>query len=208
MVYDGIVIGLLAGFIRAGLSNGMIALARIHIRGGWIFPVLLALQLLLFFFQGDNGFLAERSGIIVMLFYVAGLVVLWMNRQAHGFWFIFWGVLLNFLVMLVNGGKMPVSLEAASVLDPIYTQMLQSGEVVSKHTLLNDSTLLPFLGDIIPLSAPYPRTQAISIGDVLMNVGIFMYILHIMLAQKEASKLRHQEPNHITNQPNHGGETL
>lgn len=75
---------------------------------------------------------------------------------------------------------MPRSFEAASVLDPVYLEMLQSGDVVTKHYLLDASTRLPFLGDIIPLSSPYPRTQAISIGDVVMNLGIFLYILSIM----------------------------
>ncbi|MNN75372.1 hypothetical protein D3C81_1916690 [compost metagenome] len=75
---------------------------------------------------------------------------------------------------------MPVSYEAASVLDPVYLQMLKSGDAVTKHYLLDASTRLPFLGDIIPLSSPYPRTQAISIGDVVMNLGVFLYLLNIM----------------------------
>lgn len=75
---------------------------------------------------------------------------------------------------------MPVSYEAASVLDPIYLEMLRSGDAVTKHYLLDASTRLAFLGDIIPLSSPYPRTQAISIGDVVMNFGIFLFIVNIM----------------------------
>ncbi|MNI97749.1 hypothetical protein D3C73_1564530 [compost metagenome] len=58
--------------------------------------------------------------------------------------------------------------------------MLRSGDAVTKHYLLDASTRLAFLGDIIPLSSPYPRTQAISIGDVVMNLGIFLYILTMM----------------------------
>lgn len=102
------------------------------------------------------------------------------------------GVFLNFLVMLVNGGRMPVSYEAASVLDPIYLEMLKSGDAVTKHYLLDASTRLAFLGDIIPLSSPYPRTQAISIGDVVMNFGIFLFILHIMTP---AATTRNTQPD-------------
>jgi hypothetical protein len=189
MVYDGIVIGLIIGFFRAGLSNGLIALSNIHIRGGWIFPVLLVFQLSMFNLQEKIDFFARYNGYLFLVVYVVGLYVLWLNRREKGFWFIFVGVALNFVVMLVNGGRMPVSEEAASVLDPIYLQMLREGTIISKHMLLNDSTHLSFLGDIIPLSAPYPRNQAISVGDVIMNFGIVIYLQKVMLEQKIKSSL-------------------
>jgi hypothetical protein len=198
MVYDGIVIGLIIGFIRAGLFNGLLALTKIQIRGGLIFPILLVLQLLIYYLHKDSGFLASINGYLFMVFYVIGLIVLWLNRNEKGFWFILVGVFLNFLVMLVNGGKMPVSLEAAvSALDPVYAQMLQAGTVVSKHILMTDSTHFSFLGDIIPLSPPYPRSQVLSIGDIIMNFGIFIYLQKVMLAQKEESSLLKQQEVNI-----------
>ncbi|KIL35810.1 membrane protein [Cohnella kolymensis] len=184
MVYDGIIIGLIAGFIRAGWKNGLAALSQIRIRGGLIFPVLLLIQFLMYFLHDKVPFIALYNGYFFMVVYVVGLYVLWLNREQKGFMFIFAGVALNFLVMLLNGGKMPVSLEAASVLDPIYVEMLQDGTAVSKHAVLTESTLLPFLGDIIPLTSPYPRDQAISIGDVIMNFGMFIYLQNVMLLHK------------------------
>jgi hypothetical protein len=184
MVYDGIIIGLIIGLIRAGFRNGLAALSQIRIRGGWIFPALLVLQFCLFFLKDKVKFIADYNGYMFMVVYAVGLYVLFLNRKEKGFWWIFVGVALNFLVMLVNGGKMPVSLEAASVLDPVYSEMLKNGTVVSKHILLTDSTRLPFLGDIIPLTSPYPRSQVISIGDVIMNVGIFIYLNYVMVAHK------------------------
>jgi hypothetical protein len=202
MVYDGIVIGLIVGFIRAGLFNGLLALTKIQIRGGLIFPILLVLQFCIYYLQTDTGFLASISGYLFMVFYVVGMFVLWINRNEKGFWFIIVGVFLNFLVMLVNGGKMPVSLEAVtSALDPVYAQMLQSGTVISKHILLTDSTHLSLLGDIIPLSPPYPRSQVISIGDIIMNFGIFIYLQKVMLAQKAESSLLKQQEVHIPKNP-------
>ncbi|MNP19229.1 hypothetical protein D3C76_1117470 [compost metagenome] len=91
------------------------------------------------------------------------------------------GVFLNFAVMAVNGGRMPVSVEASAVLGPYYVDMLREGGAVSKHFMMDASTNLPFLGDIIPLSSPYPRTQVISIGGVVMNVGIFLFIQYMMV---------------------------
>lgn len=180
MVYDGIILGLIVGFFRGGLRHGLIHFSNLRLRAGWIFPLLLVFQFLMFYIQERSSTVAAASGYIFTGVYVVGLIFLWLNRYNKGFWWIMTGVFLNFLVMLVNGGRMPVSIEAASVLDPIYLEMLQSGGVVTKHYLLDASTHLPFLGDIIPLSSPYPRRQAISVGDVIMNVGIFLYILQIM----------------------------
>jgi hypothetical protein len=184
MVYDGIIIGLIVGLIRAGWRNGLTALSQLRIRGGLIFPILLAIQFVVFSLQDSIPFIAQYSGYMFMIVYAVGLYVLWLNRKEKGFWWISVGVALNFIVMLMNGGRMPVSLEAASVLDPVYIQMLKDGVVINKHVLLDDSTYLPFLGDIIPLSSPYPITQAISIGDVIMNLGIFIYLQHVMLTYK------------------------
>jgi len=89
--------------------------------------------------------------------------------------------------MMLNGGRMPVAVEAAAVLDPSYIEALKQG-LYGKHTLLNESTKLGFLGDIIPLSPPYPRTQVISIGDVIMNIGIFLFIQHLMVGGKKEDK--------------------
>jgi hypothetical protein len=185
MVYDGILIGLLVGFIRVGWRNGLTALSQIHIRGGLIFPALLLIQFALFFFHERIEVIEVYSGYIFMLIYVVGLYVLWLNRNEKGIWWIFAGVALNFIVMLVNGGKMPVSIEAAAaVLGPASVQILIEGTALSKHMALDASTLLPFLGDIIPLTSPYPRTLVISIGDVIMNFGIFIYLQHVMLEHK------------------------
>ncbi|OMF93365.1 DUF5317 domain-containing protein [Paenibacillus sp. FSL R7-0273] len=180
MVYDGIIIGFIAGLFRGGLKHGLVQFSNIRLKSGWIFPLLLVFQFLMFYMQERSSTVAAASGYIYIAVYVVGLIFLWLNRHNKGFWLILIGVFLNFLVMLVNGGRMPVSYEAASVLDPIYLEMLKSGDAVSKHYLLDASTRLAFLGDIIPLSSPYPRTQAISIGDVVMNFGIFLFILNIM----------------------------
>ncbi|RKP44775.1 hypothetical protein D7Z26_26245 [Cohnella endophytica] len=187
MVYDGIVIGLIVGWIRAGWRNGLAALSQIRIRGGWIFPVLLLIQLGLYSLHEKVQLIRDYNGYMFMVIYVAGLYMLWLNRKEKGFWWIFVGVGLNFLVMLLNGGKMPVSADAISVIDPTYAATLTDTAIASKHALLNDSTFLPFLADIIPLTLPYPRNLVISIGDVIMNFGIFIYLQQILLAHKHRS---------------------
>ncbi|WP_025692388.1 DUF5317 domain-containing protein [Paenibacillus zanthoxyli] len=193
MVYDGIVLGLVVGLLRGGFRYGLKQFGSLRIRGGLWFPLLLLLQFVVFELNDRSAAFASFSGIFFAGVYVAGLYILWLNRSTPGFLFIFAGVFLNFLVMAVNGGKMPVSLEAAKVLDPYYVHLLQSGAVVTKHFLMDSATRLPFLGDIIPLSKPYPRTQVISVGDIVMNVGIFLYLQHILVPDKRQVQTQEME---------------
>ncbi|AEH48150.1 DUF5317 domain-containing protein [Parageobacillus thermoglucosidasius] len=185
MVYDGILLSLVIGFFRGGSLKG---LAHMKLRGGWLFPLLLVVQFAIFALQDKVAIVAKLSNTLFLIVYAVGLLFLWINRKQPGFIVIFAGVLLNFIVMAVNGGRMPVSVEAAQVLGREYVDALQTG-VYGKHQAITSETLLPFLGDIIPLSPPYPRQQVISIGDVIINVGAFFFIQHLMLntASKERS---------------------
>lgn len=180
MVFDGILISFVVGLIRRGNLRGI---AELKLKGGWIFPLLLAIQFVFFIFQNNYSILANSSHYVFMLVYIVGLIFLYFNRNHPGFKWILVGVFLNFIVMALNGGRMPVSEEASAVLDPKYIQALKDG-LYGKHELLTNSTKLGFLGDIIPLSDPYPRSQVISIGDVVMNIGIFFFIQHLMVKKK------------------------
>jgi len=184
MVFDGIILSLIVGFFRKGNLKG---LANLKLKWGWVFPLLLVFQIIIFTQQNKFNFLLEASGYLFIGVYIVGLTFLFMNRTHPGFIIIFIGVLLNFIVMAVNGGRMPVSMEAAAVLEPGYLDVLKNG-IYAKHAMLTESTRLGFLGDIIPLTDPYPRTQVISIGDVIMNIGIFIFIQHLMLKDKKKNE--------------------
>ncbi|MDY8093764.1 MULTISPECIES: DUF5317 domain-containing protein [Paenibacillus] len=196
MVYDGVLLGLIVGLFRGGWRQGLIRFSQIRLIAGWMFPVLLLVQLIIFYFQEKWTGLAAINGYLFMGVYVVGLIFLWLNRHHKGFKLIIIGVLMNFIVMAVNGGRMPVSLSASEVLGPYYTDMLKSGSVISKHYMMDASTRLSLLGDIIPLSKPYPRTQVISIGDVVMNFGMFLFIQSIMVVKRTKDKQQETNPRH------------
>ncbi len=178
MVYDGILLAILIGFLRKGNLKGF---ASLHIRFGWVFPLLLLTQWGIFLLQNKYNMVGTISNYVFIAIYILGITLLWLNRRLGlGVWLILLGVLLNFVVMGANGGRMPVSMEAAGYLDPSYGQALQEG-YYGKHTPLTDDTYLGFLGDVIPLPEFYPRQQVISIGDIIMNIGIFLFIQMLMV---------------------------
>jgi hypothetical protein len=184
MVFDGIIISFIVGLFRKG---NLRAFSQLNLKWGWVFPLLLIVQLTVFTLQNNSEFLGQLSGSIYILVYIIGLLFLFLNRKNPGFILIFIGVFLNFLVMVVNGGRMPVSVESAAVLDPGYIEALKES-LYAKHTMLTSTTHLGFLGDVIPISDPYPRTQIISIGDIIMNFGIFFFIQYIMVRHPLAKK--------------------
>jgi len=51
------------------------------------------------------------------------------------------------------------------------------------HTIMTAQTKLLYLGDIIYIS--WPIQQMISIGDIIMNIGIFLFIQGIMYKNRK-----------------------
>lgn len=106
-----------------------------------------------------------------------------MNLDKYSFWIITAGVLLNFIVIMANGGRMPVSADALKYAG-LYKNLsdIALGRIVT-HSLMNTSTKLRFLGDVLPLPKYYPRPKVYSIGDILLAIGVFIYLQQLMLGK-------------------------
>lgn len=84
------------------------------------------------------------------------------------------GTMLNALVIFLNK-KMPVSEKFAHlVMDSKKYEILKNGDVLT-HGFINPK--LRILSDIIPIPKPYIYPRLISVGDILISIGIFIFIL-------------------------------
>lgn len=102
------------------------------------------------------------------------------NIKEKGFVIIMIGLLLNFIVIMANQGKMPVDIQAIKhIISKESLEYLKSGKDLT-HAIASDSTRLWFLGDIIHLKKPYPLTKSISIGDLFLTAGLLRFILFKM----------------------------
>jgi hypothetical protein len=153
--------------LRGGrLSN----LGDIHLRLWWLLPLGFAMQFAARFVP------PARSGLgvgLILVSYVPLVALVLLNRDRPGLWLAGFGVLMNFTVILVNGG-MPVLAEAAEVAsgfapgDPVIAESY-------KHVVLNRDSFLPFLADVIPIRvANYG--QVLSLGDVFLAFGLGRFI--------------------------------
>jgi hypothetical protein len=182
LAYAIILLVILAVLFRRDLS----ALGQITYRGGRVFFIGV---IGLFFLQAALVIYAPGQTIwqmIVLNLSQIGLIFLFLlNRHVPGAKLFALGIALNALVMLVNGGWMPVTPETASFVHPDRPSVEQTRPVSSKNIILSRSeTNLWILSDIIRVTLPW-RRNAVSIGDVLLVAAVAQFIFQVTAKKKD-----------------------
>lgn len=102
---------------------------------------------------------------------------------------VFAGVFLNFVVVLANQGYMPVSSIGLKFAGYDMSK-ITSTKLDLNHILITTQTKLPFLSDIIAIPKPYPFPGMLSIGDVVMCMGLFFFVIIGMTTKKKEPVLK------------------
>lgn len=178
MIIISIIIGLLRNGKLSSLSQ--VSLKRIEL-------ILLAFLIqagLIFLGSRKIGFVINYSSYALAFSYVVLLIAVWYNEKLKGMKIIALGIAFNFIVIMVNGGHMPIllgSLYKAGLND--IALILKEGSHVT-NTLISEKTLFRFLADVIPLPPPFPAPSVISVGDFLLFYGVFSLIQNAMLKKE------------------------
>lgn len=161
---------LIAGLRRGGLRR----ISHLSFRL-WPLVILAALLQALLPFTGAN--LGEGAALFALvLSYLLILFALYENRDSFWLRVAALGVALNFAAIVSNGG-MPVSLRPLGEIHGRKSvREFQQGSRDFVHVPLANNSRLRGLSDIIPLRPPYPLPNIISIGDVILSVGVFCYL--------------------------------
>jgi len=114
--------------------------------------------------------------------------VIWQNRHLGGIKVIGLGLLLNSLVMVVNGGFMPITPETLVQIgyDGNASQ-LETGYIVgrTKNVVAEPGEAsLWFLSDVMVIPRPFPIPTALSLGDLLIVLGVFFFLREAMFLHK------------------------
>jgi Family of unknown function (DUF5317) len=163
-----ILIILFASLLLALARGGRVSvLAELQPRFLWLFFVPLALQLIAFSPLGEAP---EFGETLVRVVYLASMAIaalaLVLNRHLPGLIWVAAGLILNFLVIAANGGLMPVWPAARQ-----FAGMPPLNGPSMNVMAMDAGTLLPWLGDILPLPSWMPLANVFSIGDVLVMAG-------------------------------------
>jgi Family of unknown function (DUF5317) len=154
-----LVVAAIVSVLRGGKFSNV---AEIRVRAWWLLVVGLAMQLAGNFLSDNQAALAVG---LVLTSYALLLVVVIVNRNAAGLWIAGFGVLMNLLVIALNGA-MPVLSEAIKIAGGNAGLAFDA-----KHELLDATTKLPFLGDVIPIPG-----SVISLGDVFLSIGLAVFV--------------------------------
>jgi hypothetical protein len=182
-----IVVSLSVGLMTGGkVSN----LSHIRFRYLPVLIVALFAQFLIFsFLLGREPFIHRIGPYIHIATLCASLFVMVMNRHVPGMKIIIAGAALNLLVIVANGGFMPISESALSIAGMEDEMLHHAPRHSTEDYLLANSRLsageanLLFLGDIIPIPKGLPISTVISIGDAVLAAGASVAIIRGMRAR-------------------------
>ncbi len=106
--------------------------------------------------------------------YFAIFIVSILNFEKPFMKLMFIGTLLNFIAIVSNDFKMPVLVShVLSDVEAKKMYLLSGKDLI--HSLLTENTKFKFLCDIITLPHPYPFPKTISVGDIFLLLGFFMF---------------------------------
>ena len=173
MLIGGIALGLLLGLLSGGrLSN----LAQVQLRWTWLLVTAVVVR-----FATEAALNAQidvvealRLPLLASAFGVL-LVALWVNRGYPGLSLAFIGVLSNALVIVANGGYMPIwepALTAAGLTD---ADVSRAFHVVVDADAPDFLGRLLILGDVIPVPFPVIR-NVYSLGDLFLGLGLAFFL--------------------------------
>ncbi len=179
MLWTFLILSVVIGWIRGGTLRRF---GGISLKTMWIFVLAFILQILLVLL-GVNGTSIILNYIrpIYIVSYLLLFIGIVLNIKYRELIVILIGGLLNLFVFISNSGKIPVTVEGLRLagLDNI-ANFVQAGKM-SLYIPLSEGVKYGFLGQIITIGQPYPYPQVLSIGDVIIALGLFVFIQGVML---------------------------
>lgn len=183
-VLIALVTGVLVGFALGGRLRG-IGEARLR----WLPALVIAAVL-----QTAALRLTGTPGIACVLGSYVGLVAFTLaNITFTGMGIVLIGVLMNFLVIAVNGG-MPVRVSAIRAAGLAPNRNVQDLRLTAKRHLERPTDKLMPLADIVPLPLPGIGGQVLSFGDLVMSVGVADLIVQLMRTGRRTQRERLSSP--------------
>lgn len=119
--------------------------------------------------------------------YILMIICIISNLRKNSMKLFLIGIVLNFIVIFANGGKMPVSIEGIRGINN-YIE-LPSRDFDIKHKSISSDTKFIYLADIILIPRPYPLPKILSIGDVFLMLGLFLFLQEAMVIDKSKIEL-------------------
>lgn len=179
MLAESILLSIILGVLR---GKKLKSLEYIKINRPWLIFLSFSIEFICIFLikykiQPFALSISKNYLIIQILIYMFLFIFFSSNLSSKYLNLVLFGVILNFIVIFANKGFMPVSADMA--LDKGFHEsinILAQGKIAGHTLLVKGTTKFGFLADIINIPPPYPFPQTISLGDVFIAVGTFLFI--------------------------------
>jgi hypothetical protein len=154
----------------------------------WLAAVAFLPQLFVAYMPATRQLLSDGLASLSLLVSLALFFAFaWSNRRLPGMPILIFGLLLNFVVIVANGGWMPISLHTANLLTgKDVLQFVNLGSRFGEKDILlpAQNIHLEFLADRFLLPAWLPYKTAFSLGDILIGLGAFWLLAKPTTEQK------------------------
>jgi MFS family permease len=128
-----------------------------------------------------------------VLSYLLLVGFLLLNVRVPAFWLVGFGLLSNVAVIFTNGGRMPVSAEAWQAAGNSLSAFNSEG-ISDNNVLATADTHLRWLSDIFAVPAQVPLASVLSIGDVMVVIGMVAFVYRSCTPATGASTMQVLEP--------------
>lgn len=188
-----LVLAVVAGYLAGGRLG---ALAHLRLPRIWLVWLAFSVQFVVAFLPPDPR-QSLRAPLVGLAF---ALVAVWIVGVWPGLTRVLQGALvliavgwaMNLAVITMNNG-MPVSAETLERVG-LPSEDIESGDL-GKHVALDEDTVLPWLGDVIPLPLVGTLRKAISVGDVVMLLGLALFIPAGMRLRDDEAEVPAADPD-------------
>lgn len=186
MVIESVVTSLAVGKIR---KRKILNIGMVQIKAWYFFIMALVLEVSANLYVAYNksefvNYVYNYFILIHLASYILVFIGLYKNRDKKSMWFIFIGTFLNFICIMANKGQMPISLDGLKMAGLVPADAINPVLDLT-HTLANENTKLSFLADIIAMPKIYPLAKVVSIGDIILEAGIFVFLQEAMKEKVE-----------------------
>jgi hypothetical protein len=183
-----VIIGLAATILRARLNHRTLKLVKL--RWEWLVFVAVIPQIFMFQIPATAKLFPESIIPVLQVISMAGLVAFAIiNAVAPGFWALGLGLISNFLVIVLNGGWMPISAETLVRMVPNQPEdfwVIGSRLGYTKDRILAPTEInLAWFSDRLLLPNWLPLNIAFSPGDIFISIGTILLLWSLSSNKKE-----------------------
>jgi hypothetical protein len=169
MFIEAMILGLIVGIASKGRISNLFSL---NIRGWYLIIIGVLIQYMPLLFNMFKINILNFNYFTVVGNLILLFVVL-INIEINGFFIILIGGIINLFGFVINGFKMPII--QAGVSEKMI-QLINSNNVLNYKLINEISNWKFYLGKIIVIPDIYPFYKVLSVGDIIIMIGLVVLV--------------------------------